>query len=405
MTKNKDCSQSASFSTMGFSTMALHVGQEPEATTGAIIPPIFATSTYVQRSPGVHQGFDYARSHNPTRYAYEQCVASLEGGSAGFAFSSGLAASATVLDLLPANSHIIAGDDLYGGTYRLFERVRKHSAGLEVTYVDLSDPRSVRATLDEARRPNTRMLWVETPTNPLLKVVDLEQVGDFAQKAGLISVCDNTFASPYLQSPLKYGFSLVLHSATKYINGHSDVIGGIVVVGDNLELKERLAFLQNAVGSVPSPFDCFLILRGVKTLAVRMERSAASALQIAEYLEKHPLVERVIYPGLPSHPQYAVAKRQMRSGGGMITTILRGGLEASRTFLENVKIFSLAESLGGVESLIEHPAIMTHASIPKEMRERNGIVDGLIRLSVGIEDLPDLIGDLDAGFRGVAVNS
>ena len=402
MTKNKDCSQSASFSTMGFSTMALHVGQEPEATTGAIIPPIFATSTYVQRSPGVHQGFDYARSHNPTRYAYEQCVASLEGGSAGFAFSSGLAASATVLDLLPANSHIIAGDDLYGGTYRLFERVRKHSAGLEVTYVDLSDPRSVRARLEEARRPNTRMLWVETPTNPLLKIVDLEQVGDFAQKAGLISVCDNTFASPYLQSPLKYGFSLVLHSATKYINGHSDVIGGIVVVGDNLELKERLAFLQNAVGSVPSHFDCFLILRGVKTLAVRMERSAASALQIAEYLEKHPLVERVIYPGLPSHPQYAVAKRQMRSGGGMITTILRGGLEASRTFLENVKIFSLAESLGGVESLIEHPAIMTHASIPKEMRERNGIVDGLIRLSVGIEDLPDLIGDLDAGFRGVA---
>lgn len=402
MTKNKDCSQSASFSTMGFSTMALHVGQEPEATTGAIIPPIFATSTYVQRSPGVHQGFDYARSHNPTRYAYEQCVASLEGGSAGFAFSSGLAASATVLDLLPANSHIIAGDDLYGGTYRLFERVRKHSAGLEVTYVDLSDPRSVRARLEEARRSNTRMLWVETPTNPLLKIVDLEQVGDFAQKAGLISVCDNTFASPYLQSPLKYGFSLVLHSATKYINGHSDVIGGIVVVGDNLELKERLAFLQNAVGSVPSPFDCFLILRGVKTLAVRMERSAASALQIAEYLEKHPLVERVIYPGLPSHPQYAVAKRQMRSGGGMITTILRGGLEASRTFLENVKIFSLAESLGGVESLIEHPAIMTHASIPKEMRERNGIVDGLIRLSVGIEDLPDLIGDLDAGFRGIA---
>ena len=405
MTKNKDCSQSASFSTMGFSTMALHVGQEPEATTGAIIPPIFATSTYVQRSPGVHQGFDYARSHNPTRYAYERCVASLEGGSAGFAFSSGLAASATVLDLLPANSHIIAGDDLYGGTYRLFERVRKHSAGLEVTYVDLSDPRSVRARLEEARRPNTRMLWIETPTNPLLKIVDLEQVGDFAQKAGLTSVCDNTFASPYLQSPLKYGFSLVLHSATKYINGHSDVIGGIVVVGDNLELKERLAFLQNAVGSVPSPFDCFLILRGVKTLAVRMERSAASALQIAEYLEKHPLVERVIYPGLPSHPQYAVAKRQMRSGGGMITTILRGGLEASRTFLENVKIFSLAESLGGVESLIEHPAIMTHASIPKEMRERNGIVDGLIRLSVGIEDLPDLIGDLDAGFRGVAVNS
>lgn len=383
----------------GFSTRALHVGQEPEGMTGAIIPPIFATSTYVQQSPGVHKGFDYARSHNPTRYAYERCVASLEGGTAGFGFSSGLAASATVLELLPANSHIIAGDDLYGGTYRLFERVRKISAGLEVSYVDLSDPSKVRTNLEAAKKANTKMVWVETPTNPLLKVVDLEQVAAFAKKEGLISVCDNTFASPYLQQPLNYGFSLVVHSATKYLNGHSDVVGGVVVVGDNTEIKDRVGFLQNAVGSIPSPFDCFLILRGVKTLAVRMERSSSNAQAIAEYLEQHPQVERVIYPGLRSHPQYEVAKRQMRSGGGMITMIMKGGLEASRAFLETVRVFSLAESLGGVESLIEHPAIMTHASIPKEIREKNGIADGLIRLSVGIEDLDDLRGDLDEGFR------
>lgn len=383
----------------GFSTRALHVGQEPEGMTGAIIPPIFATSTYVQQSPGVHKGFDYARSHNPTRYAYERCVASLEGGSAGFGFSSGLAACATVLELLPANSHIIAGDDLYGGTYRLFERVRKISAGLEVSYVDLSDASKVRANLEAAKRPNTKMVWVETPTNPLLKIVDLEQIAAFAKKEQLISVCDNTFASPYLQQPLKYGFSVVLHSATKYLNGHSDVVGGTVVVGDNVEIKERIGFLQNAIGSIPSPFDCFLILRGVKTLAIRMERSASNAQVLAEYLEQHPQVQRVIYPGLRSHPQYDVAKRQMSSGGGMISMIMKGGLEASRAFLEAVRVFSLAESLGGVESLIEHPAIMTHASIPKEVREKNGIADGLIRLSVGIEDLADLRADLDAGFN------
>lgn len=382
----------------GFATRALHVGQEPEETTGAIIPPIFATSTFVQESPGVHKGFDYARSHNPTRYAYEKCVASLEGGSAAFAFSSGLAACATVLELLPANSHVIAMEDLYGGTYRLFERVRKHSSGLEVTYVDLSDSKTVQATLEAAKRPNTRMVWVETPTNPLLKIVDLAQVGEFAKKAGLVSVCDNTFASPYLQQPLSYGFTIALHSATKYINGHSDCVGGIVVVGDNAEVRERVGFLQNAVGSVPSPFDCFLILRGVKTLAVRMERSASSAHELASYLESHSGVERVVYPGLKSHPQYDVATRQMRSGGAMITMIIKGGIDASRRFLEQMKVFSLAESLGGVESLIEHPAIMTHASIPKEIRERVGIADGLIRLSVGIEDLSDLRDDLEAGF-------
>jgi cystathionine gamma-lyase len=384
---------------IGFSTKALHVAQEPEGVTGAIIPPIFATSTYVQESPGKHKGFDYARSHNPTRYAYERCVAALEGGAAGFGFSSGMAASSTVLELLPANSHIIAGDDLYGGTYRLFERVRKHSMGLEVTYVDLSNPKTVRANLEQARRPNTKMVWVETPTNPLLKVVDLEQIAAFATKEGYISVCDNTFASPYLQQPLQYGFTLVVHSATKYINGHSDVVGGIVVTGTNKEVTERMGFLQNAVGSVPSPFDCFLILRGVKTLAVRMDRSSSNALEIASFLERHPLVERVIYPGLKSHPQFEVAQRQMKAGGGMISMVMRGGLEPSRRFLETVRVFSLAESLGGVESLIEHPAIMTHASIPKEVREKTGIADGLIRLSVGIEDLDDLKRDLEAGLK------
>jgi cystathionine gamma-lyase len=386
----------------GFSTKALHVGQEPEGMTGAIIPPIFATSTYVQESPGVHKGFDYARSHNPTRYAYERCVAALESGGAGFGFSSGMAASSTVLELLPANSHLIAGDDLYGGTYRLFERVRKNSMGLEVSYVDLSNPKTARANLEAARRPNTKMVWVETPTNPLLKVVDLAQVAEFANKEGYISVCDNTFASPYLQRPLEYGFSLVVHSATKYINGHSDVVGGIVITGDNKEVTERMGFLQNAIGSVPSPFDCFLILRGVKTLAVRMDRSSSNALEIATFLESHPQVERVIYPGLKSHPQYEVAHRQMRAGGGMISMVIKGGLDASRKFLETVRVFSLAESLGGVESLIEHPAIMTHATIPREIREKSGIVDGFIRLSVGIEDLADLRSDLEAGFKAAA---
>lgn len=383
----------------GFNTRALHVGQEPEEVTGAIIPPIFATSTYVQSSPGVHKGLDYGRSHNPTRWAYERCAADLEGGAAAFSFASGMAAAATVLDLLPHGSHVIACDDLYGGTYRLFERVRKHSAGLEISYVDLSDSSAAQAKLEAARKPNTKMVWVESPTNPLLKIIDLEQVAAFATKHSLISVCDNTFASPFLQRPLEHGFSLVLHSATKYLNGHSDVIGGLVVVGSNNELQERMGFLQNAVGSVPSPFDCFLILRGIKTLGVRVERHCENARAIAEYLESHPKVERVFYPGLPSHPQHKTAMKQMSAGGGMVTMIIKGGLEASRKFLEQVRLFSLAESLGGVESLIEHPAIMTHASIPKEVREKTGIVDGLIRLSVGIEDVDDLREGLEVAFK------
>lgn len=382
----------------GFATRALHVGQEPEETTGAVIPPIFATSTYAQAGPGEHKGFDYARSHNPTRYAYEDCVASLEGGKAGFAFSSGLAAASTVLELLPANSHIIAGDDLYGGTYRLFEGVRKHSMGLDVSYVDLSNSDTVVRTLESARRPETKMIWVESPTNPLLKLVDLQKISDFATEHGLISVCDNTFASPYLQQPLHYGFSVVVHSATKYINGHSDVIGGVVVVGENDEIRDRMQFLQNSIGAIPSPFDCFLILRGIKTLAVRMEQSSANALAIATFLETRDEVERVIYPGLPSHPQFELAQKQMRLGGGMISCVLKGDIEIARRFLKNVQVFLLAESLGGVESLIEHPALMTHASIPREIREKTGIVDGLIRLSVGIESIEDLMADLEGAL-------
>lgn len=388
----------------GFATRALHVGQEPEATTGAVIPPIFATSTYAQAGPGEHKGLDYARSHNPTRYAYEDCVASLEGGKAGFAFSSGLAAASTVLELLPANSHIIAGDDLYGGTYRLFERVRKHSMGLEVSYVDLSNSDTVVSTLESALRPETKMIWVESPTNPLLKLVDLQKISDFATEHGLISVCDNTFASPYLQQPLQYGFSVVVHSATKYLNGHSDVIGGVVVVGENDEIRDRMQFLQNSIGAIPSPFDCFLILRGIKTLAVRMEQSSANALAIATFLETRDEVERVIYPGLPSHPQFELAQKQMRLGGGMISCVLKGDIETARRFLKNVQVFLLAESLGGVESLIEHPALMTHASIPREIREKTGIVDGLVRLSVGIESIEDLMADLEGALASSKIN-
>ena len=383
---------------MGFATRALHIGQEPEEVTGAVIPPIFATSTYVQQGPGVHKGFEYSRSHNPTRYAYEACVASLEGGQGAFAFASGLAASATVLELLPANAHIIAGDDLYGGTYRLFERVRKHSAGLKVTYVDLSHADKLEEVLESACCTDTAMIWVESPTNPLLKLVDLRRIAAFANDRGLISVCDNTFASPYLQQPLGFGFSLVVHSATKYLNGHSDAVGGVVVVGDNEELCEKVKFLQNAIGSVPSPFDCFLILRGIKTLAIRMEQSTANAQRIASFLETREEVERVLYPGLPSHPQFELAREQMRSGGAMISFVLRGGIDKARSFLESVRVFSLAESLGGVESLIEHPALMTHASIPSEIREQIGIVDGLIRMSVGIEDVQDLVLDIESAL-------
>jgi len=377
-----------------FGTRAIHAGQEPDPTTGAIMTPIYATSTYVQQSPGVHKGFDYARSHNPTRFAYERCVADLESGSRGFAFASGLAATSTLLDLLDHGSHIIAGDDRYGGTFRLFEQVRRRSAGLDFTFVDLADPQALKAAL----RPNTKMIWLETISNPMLKLVDFEQIAAFAQKHNLLAIADNTFASPWLLRPLEYGFDIVMHSATKYLNGHSDIVGGVAVTREP-ELGEQVAFLQNAVGAIAGPFDSFLALRGLKTLHLRMERHCSNAMALAEWLEQHPAVERVFYPGLPSHPQHELAKRQMSAFGGMITVGLKGGLEQTRRMLENCKVFALAESLGGVESLIEHPAIMTHATIPKAQREALGITDCLIRLSVGVEDLEDLKEDLDNALR------
>jgi len=375
----------------GFDTRAIHAEQSPDGSTGAVITPIYATSTFAQQAPGVHKGFDYGRSHNPTRFAYERAVANLEGGAAGFAFASGMAASSTVLELLDAGSHVVAMDDLYGGTYRLFERVRRKSMNLDVSYVDLTRPE----LLEGAIRPETRMLWVETPTNPLLKLVDLEAVASIARKHGLISVADNTFASPWIQRPLEHGFDIVVHSATKYLNGHSDVIGGVVVVGPKAELRDRLAFLQNSVGAIAGPFDSYLAHRGVKTLGLRLERHCRNAMAVAQALEKHPGIERVIYPGLPSHPQHELAKRQMHGFGGMISAVVKGGLDAARGMLSRCEVFTLAESLGGIESLIEHPAIMTHASIPPDVRARSGIHDGLIRLSVGIEDEADLIADLE----------
>lgn len=378
-----------------FDTRAIHAAQEFDETTGAVITPIYATSTYAQIAPGEHKGFDYGRSHNPTRFAYERAVANLEGGSAGFAFASGLAAVSTVLELLEAGSHIIATDDLYGGTYRLFERVRKHSAKLSVSYVDLSDAQAFNAAI----QPNTRMLWVETPTNPLLKLVDLKALATVAKQHNIIAIADNTFATPYLQRPLELGFDIVVHSATKYLNGHSDIIGGLAVVGDNAVLAEKIGFLQNAIGAIASPFDSFLAHRGVKTLGLRMERHSSNALAIAQWLEAHSNVERVFYPHLPSHPQYALARKQMQQGGGMISAILKGGQKAAVDALKKMQVFTLAESLGGVESLIEHPTTMTHASIPAEIRHKIGIADGLIRLSVGIEDIADLITDLDAALR------
>jgi cystathionine beta-lyase/cystathionine gamma-synthase len=379
-----------------FATRAIHAGQTPDPTTGALITPIFATSTYVQSSPGVHKGFEYSRSQNPTRFAYEDCVASLEGGLAGFAFASGLSASATVLDLLDAHSHVIALDDLYGGSRRLFEQVRKRSAGLEFSYTHMQTRESIESLI----RDNTRMIWLETPSNPLLNLVDLEMVADIAHERGIITVADNTFATPWAQRPIEFGFDLVLHSATKYLNGHSDIIGGVVVCG-NEELTERLRFLQNAVGAIASPFDSFLALRGLKTLAIRMERHSANASTIAQWLDRHPKIERVIYPGLPSHPQYSLAQRQMSGYGGMIAAALKGGEEEARRFLQRCELFTLAESLGGVESLIEHPAIMTHSSVPEEVRYALGISDGLVRISVGIEDIDDLILDLDSALAGV----
>jgi len=372
-----------------FGTRAIHAGQEPDPTTGAIMTPIYATSTYVQSSPGVHKGYEYSRSQNPTRFAYERCVADLEGGARGLAFASGLAATSTLLELLDTGSHVIAGDDLYGGTYRLFERVRRRSAGLDFTFVDLAKP----GALEAAVRPETRLIWVETPSNPLLKLVDLELVARFAKDRGALAVADNTFATPYLQRPLERGFDAVVHSATKYLNGHSDVIGGVIVTRD-AELGDRLAFLQNAVGGVAGPFDSFLALRGLKTLHLRMERHCSNAQHLAEFLERHPAVERVIYPGLTSHPGHSLAKRQMSAFGGMISIVLHGGLESARAALERFRVFALAESLGGVESLIEHPGIMTHASVPPGRRAELGISDGLIRLSVGVEDVDDLQDDV-----------
>ena len=379
---------------LGLGTLAIHAGQHPDPATGAIMTPIYATSTYVQSSPGVHKGYEYSRTQNPTRMAYEQCVAALEGGTAGFAFGSGLAAASTTLDLLDSGSHVIAMDDLYGGTYRLFERVRRRSAGLDFSFVDLNDVDALKAAL----RPNTRMIWAETPTNPMLKLVDLAKLGAFAKKHGLILVVDNTFCSPMLQRPLEFGAHLVLHSATKYLNGHSDMVGGIVVVGDNQELAQQMAFLQNSVGAVAGPFDSFLAMRGLKTLHLRMREHCTSAMTLATWLEKHPRVQRVIYPGLKSHPQHSLAKRQMDAFGGIISMEVNGGLKKARQVLERCKLFALAESLGGVESLIEHPAIMTHASIPPANRKRLGISDSLIRLSVGVEDIADLKAELTAAL-------
>jgi cystathionine gamma-lyase len=377
----------------GFATRAVHAGQPPDPTTGAIMTPIYQTSTYVQQSPGVHKGFDYARSINPTRLAYERCIADLEHGGRGFAFASGLAAMATVLELLDSGAHVIASDDLYGGTFRLFERVRRRSANLDFTFVDLTDV----SRLKQAVRENTRMIWVETPSNPLLKLVDLEGVARFAAEKKLLTICDNTFASPWIQRPLELGFDLVVHSATKYLNGHSDIVGGVAIVGDRPELVpiiDRLAFLQNAVGAVAGPFDSFLAMRGLKTLALRMERHCENALSLASWLEEHEKVRLVRYPGLPSNPQHELAKHQMHGFGGMITVHLDSDLAGASRFLEHTKLFSLAESLGGVESLIEHPALMTHGSIPPDQRAALGIDDTLVRLSVGVEDLDDLREDL-----------
>jgi cystathionine gamma-lyase len=380
-----------------FATRAIHAGQEPDPTTGAIMTPIYATSTYVQESPGKHKGFDYSRSINPTRLAYEKCIADLEGGTRGFAFASGLAAMATALDLLESGSHIVVSDDLYGGTFRLFDKVRKRSANLDFTFVDLTDA----SRFEDAIKPNTRMVWIETPSNPLLKVIDLESIAKIAREHNIVSVSDNTFATPWIQRPIEFGFDLVIHSATKYLNGHSDMVGGVTVVGDNKELGDQTAFLQNAVGAIAGPFDSFLVLRSLKTLSLRMERHCANALEVARWLEEQSQVESVSYPGLKSHPQHDLARMQMRGFGGMVTMILKTDLAGTKRFLENTHLFSLAESLGGVESLINHPALMTHASVPKEQREALGITDSLVRLSVGVEDVRDLIDDLQTALEAI----
>lgn len=385
MAMEKEWSQKS----FGFETRAIHAGQEPDPTTGAIMTPVYLTSTYVQSSPGVHRGYEYSRTHNPTRKAYENCMANLEGGKFGFAFASGCAASTTILHMLKAGDHVIAGDDMYGGTFRLMDKVIRHN-GIEFSFVDLTDPENFA----RAVKPNTRMLWLETPTNPTLKLVNIRKLSAMASAKGILSVVDNTFMSPYFQRPLEHGATIVVHSATKYINGHSDVVGGVLVTSDQA-VAEKTQFLSNSMGGIASPFDSFLCMRSLKTLGVRMRAHEAGAREVANFLEKHSKVDRVIYPGLESHPQHALAREQMSGFGGMITFYVKGGLTAARATLENVKVFALAESLGGVESLIEHPAIMTHASVPAETRKALGIDDGLIRLSVGIENIEDLLRDLD----------
>jgi len=373
----------------GIGTKAIHAGQSPDPSTGAVMVPIYATSTYAQASPGEHQGFEYSRSHNPTRFAYERCVAALESGTHGYAFASGLAATSTVLELLDSGSHVICMDDVYGGTYRLFERVRRRSAGLDFSFVDLNDLDAVKAAL----KPNTKMIWCETPTNPLLKLVDIRRLAEFAKAHGLLLAVDNTFSSPVLQRPLELGADIVMHSATKYLNGHSDIVGGMVVVKD-AALAEQMTFLQNAVGGVQGPFDSFLALRGLKTLHLRMKAHCENAQFIAEKLEAHPAVEKVAYPGLVSHPQHALAKAQMHGFGGMVSVWLKGGFPEAKRFMERLQLFTCAESLGGVESLANHPAVMTHASIPEARREALGVTGNLVRLSVGVEDAIDLWSDI-----------
>ena len=379
----------------GFATRAIHAGQAPDPTTGAIMTPVYLTSTYVQTSPGQHKGYEYSRSANPTRQALEDCIADLESGARGFAFASGLAAESTILELLKTGDHVLAGDDLYGGSYRLMENVRKQNMGLEFSFVDFCDPDKVRAAI----KPNTKMLWVETPTNPLLKLCDLQALAALGRAKGMITVCDNTFASPCVQRLLELGIDIIFHSATKYLNGHSDIVGGVAVVREAGALSDRLLYLQNAVGAVMAPFDAFMVLRSLKTLPLRMRAHCENAAAIAEFLQKHDKIAKVYYPGLPSHPQHDLAKTQMNGFGGMVTAVLKGGLAPARRFLERTQIFALAESLGGVESLIEHPAIMTHASIPADIRAQIGIDDGLVRLSCGIEDLDDLLADLEMALR------
>lgn len=375
----------------GFDTRAIHAGQKNDPVTGAVMTPIYATSTYAQESPGVHKGYEYSRTSNPTRKALEDCIASLENGDKGFAFASGMAATSTILELLDSGDHVIASDDLYGGTYRLMEDVRKRTSSLDFSFIDFSKTSNIL----DAIRPNTKMLWLETPSNPLLKITDLDAVSSVVDNRDIIKVCDNTFSSPRIQQPLDFGFDIVMHSATKYIGGHSDVVAGLAVTSkERSDLSDRLAYLINASGGMTGPFDSFMLLRSLKTLSIRMEKHSENAQLVAEFLENHPLVSKIIYPGLESHPEHNIAKKQMRLYGGMVTFVVSGGLSQAKKVLENLEIFTLAESLGGAESLAEHPAIMTHASIPKETREALGIDDGLIRLSVGIETAEDLINDL-----------